>query len=232
MKRLIPFVFLSLLAGCETTAVSDTVISPLSTQAAGYQHGNTTALYWYTSQQNQPVKLAEVITAENGGRYESEYRWHEGKLREMKRQGTRVGDEHTLVPFTLHLRFDPKGQAVYQRFTQDGSVLPLSEVELSEPLRQVEAALQVIRQQRQAGLSLVQGYWQQQHMILCGEQRAKPLTFATEAAQSAVSQRQIPAGYVALAGKVRRDGIEASQVLLLADNSQQCLLPPALLETQ
>lgn len=232
MKRLIPFVFLSLLAGCETTSVSDTVISPLSTQAAGYQHGGTMALYWYTSQQNQPVKLAEVVTAEHGGRYESEFHWHEGKLREMKRQGTRMGDEHTLVPFTLHLRFDPKGQAVYQRFTQDGSVLPLSEVELSEPLRQVDMALQVIRQQHKAGLSLVQGYRQQQHMILCGEQRAMPLTFATEAAQRAVSQHQTSTGYVALAGKVRGDSIEASQVLLLADNSQQCLLPPTLLETQ
>lgn len=232
MKRLIPFVFFFLLAGCETTAVSDTVISPLSTQTAGYQHGDTTALYWYTSQQNQPVKLTEVITAVHGGRYESEYRWYEGKLREMKRQGTRVGDEHALVPFTLHLRFDPKGQAVYQRFTLNGSVLPLSEVELDAPRRQAEHALRVIRQQRQAGLSLVQGYWQQQMMIPCGEQRAKPLTFTTEAARVAASQYPAGTGYLALAGKVQRDRIEASKVLLLADHSQQCQASPVLLETQ
>ncbi|UXI01138.1 DUF1481 domain-containing protein [Photobacterium sp. TY1-4] len=232
MKRLIPLVFLSLLTGCETTSVSDTVISPISTHATGYQQGAKTTLYWYTSQQNQPVKLAEVVTAEHSERYESEYRWRDGKLREIKRQGTRLGDEHYLVPFTLHLRYDAEGQAVYQRFTQDGSVLPLSDVELYAPIRQVDAALRVIAQQRKAGLSLVQGYWQQQHMILCGEQRAKSLTFNTVAAQAAASGHDRATGYMALTGKVRRDSIEASQVLLLADNSQQCLVSPVLLDPQ
>ncbi len=231
MKRLLPFFLISLLAGCETTAVPENSITPVLTHTGGQTMGDATSLYWYSSQQNRPVKLAEVVTAGDYGQYQSDYRWRDGKLREIKRDGTRLY-ENTLKPFTLHVRYDTQGSAVFQRYTVDGSVLPLSDSQLYQLTQQAENAISIVKKQRKDDLSLVQGHWQGNRLIRCGSEKSLEMTFNPALPEFTARQlsQQGQNRFVVVSGKVRRDKVEASQLLMLADDSGQCIVPPALLE--
>ncbi|MGR5148964.1 DUF1481 domain-containing protein [Photobacterium alginatilyticum] len=230
MKRLLPFFLISLLAGCETTAVPENTITPILTHTGGQTMGDATSLYWYTSQQNRPVKLAEVVTAGDYGQYQSDYRWRDGKLREIKREGTRLY-ENALKPFTLHVRYDTQGSAVFQRYSVDGAVLPLSDSQLYQLTQQAKNAIRVVREQRKDGLSLIQGYWQGNRLTRCGTD--KPMAMSFDPALPEFTARQLSQQgqnrFIAVSGKVRRESIEASQLLMLNSDGKQCIAPPVLL---
>ncbi|WP_064601606.1 DUF1481 domain-containing protein [Photobacterium sp. J15] len=228
MKRLIPFLLLSLLAGCESTTVPENTITPILSYTTGQTKGDTTAVYWYTFQQNRPVSLSEIVMKGDYGQYQSEYRWREGNLREIKREGTQFIDM-VVKPFSLHVRYDTKGSAVFQRYLVDGTVLPLSDTQLYQLTRQAKQATDVIKQQRRDGQSLVQGYWQGKQFLRCDDDKPLSVTFET-ALPDYIEQQLSQDKFMAVTGKVRRSMLEANQLLMLADKSQQCLSAPVLLK--
>ncbi|WP_299019506.1 DUF1481 domain-containing protein [uncultured Photobacterium sp.] len=228
MKRLIPFLLISLLAGCETTTVPENSITPVLTHTAGQTFGDATSLYWYSFQQNRPVSLAEVVIMGDYGQYQSEYRWREGNLREIKRQGRQLRGQE-IKPFSLHVRYDTKGSAVFQRYSVDGVVLPLTDTQLYQLTKQAKQATEVVKQQRRDGQFLVQGYWQGEHFLRCGDD--KPLSVAFETAMPDFIEQQLSQDrFMAVVGKVRRNKLVASQLLMLSDSSQQCHAAPKLLD--
>ncbi|MCW8330736.1 DUF1481 domain-containing protein [Photobacterium sp. SDRW27] len=231
MKRLIPFLLLSLLAGCETTTVPENSITPILTHSGGQTQGDATSLYWYSFQQNRPVKLAEVVTAGDYGSYQSDYRWREGKLREIKRIGLQLSDE-TLKPFSLHVRYDTQGSAVFQRNTVDGSVLPLTNSQLYQLTQQADNAIRVVKQQRKNDQSLVQGYWQGNRFLRCGDEKPLEVSFQPDLSDFSAQQlsQQSQSSFMVVTGKVRKNKLVASQLLILSEEDQDCISPPALLD--
>ena len=230
MKRLIPFLAVSLLAGCATPTVPENAITSILTHSGGQSQGDATSLYWYSFQQNRPLKLAEVVTIGANGRYQSDYRWREGRLREIKRSGIRQSG-NALKPFTLHVRYDTRGSAVFQRYTVDGTVLPLTDPQLYRLTQQAENAVSMVKGQHKKDQSLIQGYWQGERFLRCGD--AKPLEVTFQPAlseQHAYQLSQQPDGrFMVVTGKVRRNQLVASQLLILADEARDCITPPNLL---
>lgn len=231
MKRLIPFLLISLLAGCETTTVPENSITSILTHSGGQTQGDATSLYWYSFQQNRPVKLAEVVTAGDYGSYQSDYRWREGKLREIKRSGTQLSDD-ALKPFTLHVRYDTQGSAVFQRYTVDGSVLPLTNAQLYQLAQQAEDAISVVKKQRKNNQSLVQGYWQGNRFMRCGDEKPLDVTFQPTLPEFSAQQlsQQTQSSFMVVTGKVRKNKLVASQLLTLSEEDQDCISPPTLLD--
>lgn len=231
MKRYSLFLLISLLAGCASTPlVPENSITPVLTHTGGQTLGDTTTLYWYTSQQNRPVKLAEQVQLGDDGHYQSDYRWREGKLREIKRIGEQL-DGQQLEPFSLHVRYDTEGNAVFQRYMLGGELIPLSSEQLSQLVRDAERGIDVVKQQRKADVSLVQGTWRHGQFHRCGDDRLLAVNFTPALADS--QQHQLLAaqmqGFMLVTGQVRRDALTANGLLLLTQTAQPCLTAPNLL---
>ncbi|KLV06643.1 peptidyl-prolyl cis-trans isomerase [Photobacterium aquae] len=232
MKHLIPFAFLALLAGCASTpTIPENNLTPIVTHTGGQRQGDTTLLYWYTSQQNRPVRLSDRVFAGDSGNYHSDYLWREGLLREIKRQGQAL-DEQKLKPYTLHVRYDTRGSAVFQRYTLAGDVIPLTNGQLEQLRKEAEHGMAVVQQLREEDMAMVQGHWKQGKFYRCGDNRELSVTFnpvlsSQLAGQVAEYQDQ---GFMAVNGQVRRDSLTASQLLVLKAPEMQCLAAPVLID--
>ncbi|PSW12146.1 DUF1481 domain-containing protein [Photobacterium sanctipauli] len=232
MKRLLTILTITLLAGCASNpTVPENTITPILTHIGGQSLGDTTSLYWYTSQQNRPVKLAERVMAGDYGYYLSDYRWREGKLREIKREGKQL-DEQTLKPFTLHVRYDTRGSAVFQRYNVGDEVIPLTNVELAQLREEAQRGIDAVRAQRRDDQSLIQGYWRQGTFYRCGDDKQLEVTFSPALPDYALQQYNAmqQQGYMMVTGKVRRNALTASELLMLNNTQPACLGAPVLLD--
>ncbi|MCQ1060422.1 DUF1481 domain-containing protein [Photobacterium sp. ZSDE20] len=231
MKRLLTFLTLSLLAGCASNpTVPENNITPVLTHTGGQSLGDSTSIYWFTSQQNRPVSLADRVMSGDYGEYRTDYRWRDGKLREIKREGTLL-DEQQIKPFSLHVRYDTLGNAVFQRYTLGDELIPLGEVQLQQLVQEAEHGTDVVKQQRKDDQSLVQGLWQQGVFYRCGDERQLKVNFSPELpdyAQQQLLERQ-QSGYMAVIGEVRRGTLTAKILLMLTESQSACLTAPVLL---
>lgn len=231
MKRLLTFLTLSLLAGCASNpTVPENNITPVLTHTGGQSLGDSTSIYWFTSQQNRPVSLAERVMSGDYGDYRTDYRWRDGKLREIKREGTQL-DEQQIKPFSLHVRYDTLGNAVFQRYTFGDDLIPLSEDQLQQLVQEAKHGTNVVKQQRKDDQSLVQGFWQQGLFYRCGDERQLKVNFSPElpdyAQQQLLESQQ--SGYMAVIGQVRRGTLTAKTLLMLTEIQPACLTAPVLL---
>ncbi|AJR06893.1 DUF1481 domain-containing protein [Photobacterium gaetbulicola] len=231
MKRLLTFLTVSLLAGCASNpTVPENNITPVLTHTGGQSLGDSTSIYWFTSQQNRPVSLADRVMAGDYGDYRTDYRWRDGKLREIKREGRQL-DEQQLKPFSLHVRYDTLGNAVFQRYTLGDELIPLGSRQLQQLLEEAEHGTDVVKQQRKDDQSLVQGFWKQGQFYRCADQRPLQVNFTPvlpDYVQQQVQEHQQD-GYMAVIGQVRRSTLTAKTLLMLADDQPACLTAPVLL---
>ncbi len=215
---LLPFA----LSGCIAGNLADTTALPITTINVAEHHADSTAVYWYSSRQAQPERLGERVYTDKQGDYQSDYQWQSGKLITLLQRGTKRVDGQ-LVPFSLQLRFDSQGLAVFQRYKEAEHILPvtMSEIALlkqrSDLLRQRIARLDR-KQQR-----FVQGYWQQQQLMSCATHQ--PLRISDPNLLSFST----PRGYWAAIGKENKGRLTVQQVLPLID-SHSCLYAPKLIE--
>lgn len=232
MKRVFTFLTLSLLAGCASTpTVPENSLTPILTHTGGQSLGDTTSLYWYTSQQNRPVKLVDTVLVGNDGHYQSDYRWRDGKLREIRRNGEQR-DELQLKPFSLNVRYDTQGSPVFQRYTLGGDVIPLSNAQLHQLTQEAQQGVLVVKQQRSDDVSLVQGYWEQGTFYRCGDNQPLSVTFspALSSYQAQQLQSRQQQGFMVVTGQVQRDALNAKALLLLKAQQSACLVAPELPE--
>lgn len=231
MKRLIPLFFLSFLTGCVASSAPDNPIIPIQTMTGGQAIGDATSLYWYSYRKNRSIQLSEVVMTDDDGDYQSDYRWRDGKLREIKRQGTLL-QEDGLTSFSLRVRYDTQGRAVFQRYMVAGAVLPLSDSQLYQLTKQAQAGVDTVKKQHQQGQSLLQGHWTGSRLMRCGDEEAINVVF--QPMQSDVVtwrlRQQPQAGYMAVIGKVRKNELVAKQLLILKEETQPCIAPPVLLD--
>ncbi|MGF1726584.1 DUF1481 domain-containing protein [Photobacterium nomapromontoriensis] len=232
MKRLLTVFTLSLLAGCASTpTVPENNITPVLTHTGGQSLGNSTYLYWYTSQQNRPVKLADTVLVGDDGYYQSNYRWRDGQLREIRRHGEQR-DELQLKPFSLNVRYDIQGSAVFQRYTLGGDVIPLSNTQMRQLQQDAQDGVEVVKQQRNDDISLVQGYWEQGRFYRCGDNRPLSVTFSPALSVHQAQQLQSlqQQAFMVVTGKAHRNTLDAKALLMLKRQQATCLVVPDLPE--
>ncbi|GAB6263858.1 DUF1481 domain-containing protein [Photobacterium sp. CCB-ST2H9] len=221
MKRTCLIFISLLLTACGSTLMTPHALSSLERLSGGQVAGDASSLYWAGIRQSRPEFLSERVWMGEYGEYQTEYRWREGQLRELKRTGTALKDD-ALQPFELHVRYDQHGEAVFQRYKVGESVFPLSDTQLHQLSQQAEQAIAVVKAQSRDGLELMQGVWDGQRFIRCSDH-----------SEHKVDWQHIPVkpGYVAMVAKSDGRGkLTADAVLLSRVSSQQCLTKPVLLD--
>lgn len=228
-KILLSSLITSLLFGC-SSGVTNTTLETTSQLSGGQNMGDATSLYWFTERLSVPVSAADYVMAGDYGWYKSNYRWEDGNVRELIREGEQLKDNMALVPYLIHVRFNQAGDAVYQQYRLDGKILPMN----TEMLEQIKAeAIHVAEQtkkQDKAGTQLVQGYWDGSEFETCGGQNFKSLQFDQTLPNFVVSRLADIDSYVAFVGTRKGEALMVEQLLMLTNDSYSCIERPQLLQ--
>lgn len=173
MRRfLCSLLFTATLAGCSS---GDANI-PLSTTQTGKVTGDYAALYWLDERQDYPQLLDELVVLGDYGSYRSKYIWRAGVLREVMREG-KVLIDNAATDISVHLRYDSNEEPVYQRYRENGELVPLSSAQLIQFASDAELSLASARQQYRQGIRLIQGHWQNGRLTECDSGKNKKLSF-------------------------------------------------------
>lgn len=221
-----------MLAGCTTSLPYDPLqLQQVSQYSGGETEGDATRFYWYSERQNAPVSAADYVVSQRFGWYQSSYRWDEGELREVVREGMQP-KAHQLVPYRVQIRFDKNGEAIYQQYRVDGKVLPLNQNQLAQYQQQADSLAEKTRQQNSQDLTLIQGIWDGEVFESCSGRDYNHLEFNQTLPDFVVSRLASLDSYVAFLGSADDDAVRIEQILTLDDDSHDCVQRPALIESQ
>lgn len=230
MKKLLaPSLIASLLIGC-SSSVPTPNLDQYSDYTGGQTIGDATSLYWYTEKLSFPFTAADYVSAGDYGWYQTDYRWDEGQLRELIREGEQLKDNKALVPYRIHVRFNKDGEAVYQQYRLDGRVLPLKSEKLAWLKQEALNISDVTKGQSRDGLALIQGYWDGSTFDTCSGKSYSEVEFNETLPSFVVNRLSTIDSYAAFLGTTRGNRIVASELLMLADDSHDCIERPSLIE--
>ncbi|WP_284192867.1 DUF1481 domain-containing protein [Vibrio zhanjiangensis] len=227
-KFILSSLITSLILGCASR-------SPLPNQeqysyyTGGQSAGDATSLYWYTEKTASPNSAADYVTAGDYGWYHSDYRWSQGKLREMIREGEQIKGDG-LVDYRVHIRFNKEGEAIYQQFRLDGKILPIKPDELTRYVDDAQRVASVAKAQDKKGFKLIQGYWDGAHFETCKGKSYDHLEFNQTLPSFVVNRLSDVENYVAFVGTRKKNRVVVEELLLLSGEEQACIERPSLLE--
>ncbi|WP_283597983.1 DUF1481 domain-containing protein [Photobacterium phosphoreum] len=211
-----------LLTGCAASDMAENAVIAPKTVTVAQAAADGPHFYWYTFRPNQPITLNERVFTLNQGQYQASYRWRSGKLFELSQQGQQRIDG-SLTPFQLQLRFDSDGLAVFQRYQQGQTIVPLTNVEIAKLRQQAVGLAMKVEQLSHRQQTWVQGHWQQQQFIPCQQQRA------VEVVVESTAEKLSGQGYMAVSGQLNKQQLKVDDILLQRPQ-QQCLVAPNLLK--
>lgn len=223
IKFFFPLVFIlsGSLLGCSSNNDFDSL---LKTYTGGSRMGDATSFYWYTENLAFPYRGSDYIASTHDGWYQSYYTWAEGSVREIIREGEMLAEDE-LVPFTLHLRFNGEGEAVYQQYRVNKQVRPLQNTQLEGYLKQAEAIAKTTKQQSQDGLSLIQGVWDGEQFETCDGEEYSKLEFNKTLPSFVIDRLANFDNYLAFLGYVRHGELYIQELLMLEDDGYDCVEP-------
>lgn len=228
-KLLLPSLIASFLLGCSSSAPT-TNINQFSNYTGGRALGDATSLYWYTERLSFPYSAADYVTAGDYGWYMSDYRWEEGSLKELIREGEQRNDNQALVPYRIHVRFNQEGDAIYQQYRLDGKVLPLKGEKIAWLHQEAINIPDVTKEQRRNGTRLIQGYWDGSSFDTCDGKSYTQLEFNQTLPSFVVNRLASVESYTAILGSISGTSIVVNEMLLLADDGHDCISKPSLIE--
>ncbi|SON50874.1 DUF1481 domain-containing protein [Vibrio tapetis] len=237
MKRLLLIsALLAAIAGCSS---SDPIASAsqYSNLSGGQSAGDSTSFYWLTKKLGKPHTAADFVTSGDYGSYSTDYRWDDGVLRELVRQGFRlqspVGSENNpLIPYRVHIRFSASGEAVYQQYRLDGKVRPLSTNNITRYQQEALSLYDIVNDQHDDNLELIQGYWDGETFETCNGREFQQLEFNQTLPSFVVNRLSSVDNYVALLGTKEAKKVSVSELLMLSDDNYDCVKRPSWIETE
>ncbi|NLS13972.1 DUF1481 domain-containing protein [Vibrio sp. SM6] len=208
--------------------------SPTLTQfthySAGYAAGDATSFYWLTEQLNMPASAADYVTAGDYGWYQSEYRWRQGQLRELVREGEQHLPAQEIQRYRIHVRFNPAGEAVYQSYRLGNKILPLQPQQLERYQAEAQTIVSATKAQAREGQSLVQGYWDGETFETCDGRDYNGLEFNQTLPSFVITRLASVDSYVAFVGSAAADRLAIRTLLQLAEGDVDCIERPQLLD--
>ncbi|UPQ88152.1 DUF1481 domain-containing protein [Vibrio sinaloensis] len=217
------------LAGCSSSDPQPN-LDQFSDYTGGQTIGDSTSLYWYTERTTFPYSAGDYVSAGDYGWYQTDYRWSQGELRELIRQGEQLRENQELVPYRIHVRFDKGGEAIYQQYRVNGKVLPLKSDKLEWLKQEARNIPQITKVQTSDGLRLIQGYWDGSSFDTCSGRNYQRVEFNETLPSFVVNRLSTIDSYVAFIGSTRSGKITVNELLMLADDSQDCIERPSFIE--
>ncbi len=229
-KRFLPSLIASLiLVGCSAD-ISQSTLETTVKHSGGQSMGDATSLYWLTERIAVPQSAADYVVAGDYGWYQSNYRWEDGTVRELIREGEQLKGNQGLVPYKIHIRFNQQGEAVYQQYRLGTKVLPLKSEMLAQLKSEAVNVAEKTKQQEKEGLELIQGYWNGKEFETCSGQEYQSLFFNQSLPSFVVDRLAGIDSFLAFVGSEKGDGLVIDDLLMLKDDSQSCIQRPSLLE--
>lgn len=192
--------------------------------------GDATSFYWVTDKLTSPYKASDYVFAGDYGWYQSDYRWDEGALRELIREGEQLDGKLGLVPYRIHVRFNLEGDAVYQQYRLNGKILPLQKEQLQRYQYEADALVNETKQQSREGLVLLQGYWDGDTFETCEGEEYTTIEFNKTLPSFVVNRLASVDSYVAFLGKKSPRRVEVDTLLLMDDDDRDCIERPVFIE--
>ncbi len=226
-KLLLTSLITSLLIGCSSSVPSPN-LEQFTEYSGGHIAGDATSLFWYTERLSQPSSGADYVTAGDYGWYKTDYRWSEGSVRELIREGEQLGDDG-LVPYRVHVRFNKDGQAIYQRYRLDGKVLPINQESLSRYLAEAQSVIDSTKESDSSNYELIQGIWDGSTFETCSGRVYDSVEFNQTLPSFVINRLSTIDSYVAFLGRSRLNRLQVEELLMLADEDHECITRPELL---
>lgn len=225
MAKITPLFFCVLLSAILTGCSSNNeLVNQLKTYTGGNRMGDATSFYWYTENLSFPYQGSDYSSSSEDGWYQSHYSWFASKVREIQREGS-IKVHGELVDFSLLLRFNGEGEAVYQQYRVDGRIRPLQADELAGYIKQAEAIAQMTKEQSQRHLSLIQGVWDGEHFETCDGQEYDKLEFNKTLPSFVIDRLANFDNYLAFLGSIRNGEVYIEELLMLDDEDHDCIEP-------
>ncbi|CAM3140158.1 DUF1481 domain-containing protein [Vibrio mytili] len=226
-KHLLTSILFSSLSLFGCSSVETQNLEPLTHFSGGNSAGDTSSLYWTTERFNRAISAADHVSMGAQGRYESDYRWEQGELRELIRKGEQADfHQDTLVPFQVHIRFNKDGDAVYQQYRVNNKVLPLQREQLEKYKSEANHVIALSKEQSRNGQHLIQGHWDGDVFETCSGDKLERLEVSQALPKVVIDRLSSIESYLAFIGKESRNQATVDELLLLHDENFDCLPRP------
>jgi hypothetical protein len=209
----------TLILGC---ASGDGIELQLRTYTGGSRMEDETRFFWYTENFSLPFHGSDYVISTHDGWYQTYYRWLDSRVSEIVREGDMVVDSE-LVPFSLHLRFNSAGSAVYQQYRVDNKIRSLQNHTLQEYLTQAEAMAKTTKHQQE--LALIQGYWNGKQFESCSGDDYPKLEFNKTLPNFVIDRLANVDNYLAFLGSIRFGEVYIEELLVLDSDDHDCIEP-------
>ncbi|MCK8082970.1 DUF1481 domain-containing protein [Vibrio sp. 1CM24A] len=227
------FLLVSLLStfliGCSSTSPRKN-LEQFETHTGGQVMGDATSFYWVTNKLTQPHTSADYVTVGDYGWYQTDYAWSEGVLREFIREGEQRNSSNELVPYRVHVRFNKSGEAVYQQYRIDSKILPIQSKQLENYQKEAKSVLETTMKQNDEGLRLVQGYWDGSSFKTCAGGEFDRIEFNQTLPSFVIDRLASVESYAAFLGSDSLGKMSVEELLMLAEDSHDCVVRPSLLK--
>ena len=235
MKKtfLLVSLFSALLVGCSSSSPTQN-LEQFETYTGGQVMGDATSFYWVTNKLTQPHRSADYVTVGDYAWYKTDYAWSDGILREFIREGEQRDSNGKLVPYRVHVRFNASGDAVYQQHRIDGKILPIQAEQLERYKKEATSVLTATDKQNGEGLELLQGYWNGRSFESCDGDEFTEFEFNQTLPSFVINRLATVDSYAAVLGDVSlgKGSVSVEELLMLAEDSHDCITRPVLLKEQ
>lgn len=217
----------SIILGCSSSSPRPN-LDQFSNFSGGQVMGDATSFYWVTNKLTQPHTASDYVTVGDYGWYKSNYRWQDENLREFIRQGEQRNSENELVPYRIHIRFSKDNEAVYQQYRIGTRVLPVQSEQLQRYQKEADSVLKATYEQDSDGLELIQGYWDGRVFETCSGKEFSNLEFNQTLPSFVINRLSSVDSYAAFLGRKTLGKVSVEELLMLAEDSQDCITRPEL----
>ncbi|NOI03069.1 DUF1481 domain-containing protein [Vibrio kanaloae] len=227
------FLLVSLLStfliGCSSTSPRKN-LEQFETYTGGQVMGDATSFYWVTNKLTQPHTSADYVTVGDYGWYQTDYAWSEGVLREFIREGELRNSSNELIPYRVHVRFNKSGEAVYQQYRLNNKILPIQTKQLEGYQKEAKSALETTMKQYDEGFRLIQGYWNGSSFETCSGGEFETFEFNQTLPNFVIDRLASVESYAAFLGSDSLGKMTVEELLMLAEDSHDCVVRPSLLK--
>ncbi len=227
MKKHFSYLVISLLlVACTSSTPSRNLNSQLKEYSGGQVVGDVTSFYWYTERVLAPVSASDHVTSGDFGWYQTEYKWSNNQLQNVKRQGEQLDMKDQLQSFELEVRFSGT-EAVYQRHKQGNKILPIPQSFIDQLQHDANATRTNSKEGIKVNNELIQGYWDGQRFTTCNDNRFDNLAFNQTLPTFVIKRLADVDSYMAFVGKLKPNAVEVDELLLIESDSFKCIDRPS-----